>query len=106
MTLTLEAQLDLATEFRIPCTNETGGYAEVVVERSAASKLWAVTDGSFTGRQAWHDGAWRYVSGIGRAVAYRHSREEALGQQVAAIEGAAIDARVAAFRAAHAAGGA
>lgn len=101
MTLTLQAQLDLATEFRIPCTNETGGYAEVVVERSAASRLWAVTDGSFTGRQAWHDGAWHYVSDIGRATAYRHSREDALalGQQVAQIEGTAIDARVAALRA-------
>lgn len=101
MTLTLEAQLDLATEFRIPCTNQAGGYAEVVVERSAASKLWAVTDGSFTGRQAWHNDAWHHISDIGRSVAYRHSREDALalGQQVAAIEGQAIDARVAELRA-------
>lgn len=100
MTLTLEAQLDLAAEFRIPCTNTNGGYAEVAVERSHASKLWAVTDGAFTGRRVWHDGGWQYLSDIGRTAAYRHSREEALalGQHVAEIEGADIDKRFADIR--------
>lgn len=93
----LTDQLLLATEFRIPCTNETGGYAEITVERGMGPKLWAVTDGSFTGRRAWVNGGWQYLSDVGKVAAYRHTRKEALdlGRQVAAIEGAGIDAHVA-----------
>ena len=96
----LRAQLDLASEFRIPCTNETGGYAEVVVERGMGPGCWGVTNGSFTGRQVWVDGAWRYLSDVGKSAGYCHTRDDALtlGHQVAAIEGAAIDARIARLR--------
>jgi hypothetical protein len=96
----LRAELDLASEFRIPCTNQTGGYAEVVVERGMGHGCWGVTDGSFTGRQVWVDGAWRYLSDVGKSAGYCHTRDAALtlGHQVAAIEGAAIDARIARLR--------
>ncbi|MFI0742410.1 hypothetical protein ACH4PU_30690 [Streptomyces sp. NPDC021100] len=98
----LRAQLSLASEFRVPLPDAgAGGYGEVVVKRQqdGPGDRWAVTDGADTGLRAWVDGeGWRHVTDIGRAVAFRHTREEALllAHQVAEIEatcyGAEIDA--------------
>jgi hypothetical protein len=94
----LEEHLALARQFRIPCTNKTGGYAEITVEQgNDDSGRWAVTDGSFTGRRAWlHDG-WVTIYEVGWAAVCLHSRDTAIeiARQVAAIEGAGIDAHVA-----------
>lgn len=95
------AQLDLASEFRIPCTNKTGGYAEIIVERGEGdfSALWAVTDAAAINRSVWTDGGWRNIYRTGFTGAYRLSREDAiaLGRQVAEIESRAIEERVAAL---------
>ncbi|MFK0047894.1 hypothetical protein ACIQU4_28170 [Streptomyces sp. NPDC090741] len=83
------ARIDLATEFRVPVpVGSAGGYAEVVVRRDDQGELWAVTDGALTGLRAWVDGGWSYVSDIGRAAAFRWTREGAIvvAQQVAALE--------------------
>lgn len=82
-TLTVEQQLALAVEFRVPIPQvvPAGGYGEVVVRRDETGDGWAVTDGALVGLRAWtegEDGGWRPVSDIGRAAAYRHTREDAL----------------------------
>ncbi|MFD0353630.1 hypothetical protein ACFVHW_07755 [Streptomyces sp. NPDC127110] len=99
-----EELLGLAHEFRVPIPEAgVGGYGEVVVRRrpDGAGERWAVTDGAFSGLRAWVEGeGWRYVSDIGRAAAYRHSRESALelAHQVAEIEAACCQAEIAAVR--------
>ncbi|MFF4741301.1 hypothetical protein ACFY2W_36270 [Streptomyces sp. NPDC001262] len=100
----LRTQLALASEFRVPLPDAgVGGYGEVVVRRQqdGLGERWAVTDGADTGLRAWVDGeGWRHVSDVGRAVAFRHTREEALGlaRQVAEIEGACYQAEIDAHR--------
>ncbi|MFE3326828.1 hypothetical protein [Streptomyces sp. NPDC059176] len=91
----------LAREFRIPMTNELGGYGEVVVERGDTK--WAVTDGATTGKQAWVNGAWRYITDVGRVAVFTLSLQEALalGHEVAAIESARTDALVRTWRCAQ-----
>ncbi|MFD7554201.1 hypothetical protein ACFV9E_06630 [Streptomyces sp. NPDC059835] len=87
--LLAEAQLDFATEFRVPVpVGSAGGYAEVVVRRDDQGEMWAVSDGALTGLRAWVDGRWSYVSDIGRAAAFRWTREEAIAvaQEVAELE--------------------
>ncbi|MFE6272271.1 hypothetical protein ACFVQ9_26160 [Streptomyces goshikiensis] len=84
-----DARLDFVTEYRVPVpVSSAGGYAEVVVRRDDQGELWAVTDGALTGLRAWVDGGWSYVSDIGRAAAFRWTREEAIAvaQEVAALE--------------------
>lgn len=98
--LPLVQQLALVTEFRVPMPQGTaGGYGEVVVQRDEVGTLWAVTDGAFSGLRAWIDGeGWRHISDVGRAVAYRHTREAALllAHQVAELEAPCYQAEVAA----------
>ncbi|WP_043271972.1 hypothetical protein [Streptomyces sp. CT34] len=100
----LRQQLAMASEFRVPVPDTgVGGYAEVVVKRQldGRGERWAVTDGAFSGLRAWVEGeGWRYISDVGRAVAYRHTRDEALAMahQVAEIEAACYQAEVAANR--------
>lgn len=75
----LETEAELVHEYRVPLPDGPGGYAEIVVERNGQTGLWAVTDGSFSGRQAWTpQGEWRFISDIGRAEAYCYSRFDAL----------------------------
>lgn len=92
----LTGYLTKAREFRIPLTNQRGGYSELSVERGPGpyDHLWAVTDGAFSGRRVWHDGTWYYISEIGPALAYRHTLEDALalGEKAAAAESARLDA--------------
>ncbi|MFJ2191573.1 hypothetical protein ACIOJE_27190 [Kitasatospora sp. NPDC087861] len=91
-TMSAEQQLALAVEFRVPIPQgEAGGYGEVVVHRDQAGDGWAVTNGAMVGLRAWiEDEGWRPVRDIGRAAAYKHTREEALAlaHQVAEIEAA------------------
>ncbi|MCY0922362.1 hypothetical protein OS965_30095 [Streptomyces sp. H27-G5] len=98
--LPLVEQLALAAEFRGPLPQDkAGGYGEVVVRRDGLGTLWAVTDGAFSGLRAWVDGeGWRHISDVGRVVAYRHSRDQALllAHQVAELEAACFQAEVAA----------
>lgn len=92
----LEQQVALAHEFRVPLTNEVGGYGEVVVEKDSGLNRWAVTDGALTGKCAWADGYWQHISDIGRKAAYAYALDEALdlAHQVAEFEGAAYEAQV------------
>ncbi|WBP92000.1 hypothetical protein [Kitasatospora cathayae] len=100
-TLTVEQQLQLAVEFRVPIPQgPVGGYGEVVVRRDETGTGWAVTDGALVGLRAWiegEDGGWRPVWDIGRAAAYQHTREYALAlaHQVAEIEAANYQALLA-----------
>ncbi|MGW7444984.1 hypothetical protein [Kitasatospora sp. NPDC054795] len=91
-TLTVEEQLALAVEFRVPIPQgPVGGYGEVVVRRDETGTGWAVTDGALVGLRAWTEGeGWRLVRDIGRAAAYPHTREQALtlARRVAEIEAA------------------
>ncbi|MFD5433751.1 hypothetical protein ACFWJ4_16570 [Kitasatospora sp. NPDC127067] len=98
-TLTVEEQLRLAVEFRVPIPQgPVGGYGEVVVRRDQTGDGWAVTDGALVGLAAWteNDG-WQPVRDIGRAAAYRHTREQALdlAHRVAEIEAANYQALLA-----------
>lgn len=89
--------LTLAREFRIPLRNELGGYMELsIVRESSASDRWAITDGSYSGLQAWVDGEWRYIGDVGRAAAYTHSLDEALalGNEVAGTAGRQHDDQI------------
>lgn len=96
------AALAFATQFRLPLTNEYGGYGEVTIERGAGDyrDLWAVTDGSLTRLRVWVDpDGWQYITEIGWAGAYRHTLREAftLGRQVVEIESACLDAQISAL---------
>ncbi|MEU3399405.1 hypothetical protein [Streptomyces filamentosus] len=99
---TLTGYLAKAREFRIPLTNEHGGYSELTVERGPGpyDGRWAVTDGARGGRRVWHHGTWYYISEIGPALAYRHTLEEALalGEKAAAAESARLDAALQALK--------
>lgn len=98
-TMSAEQQLALAVEFRVPIPQgAVGGYGEVVVRRDQVGDGWAVTDGAMVGLRAWIEGeGWRPVRDIGRATAYRHTREKALAlaHQVAEIEAVCHQALVA-----------
>ncbi|MFE7194033.1 hypothetical protein [Kitasatospora sp. NPDC057541] len=98
-TLSSEEQLALAVEFRVPIPQgPVGGYGEVVVRRDETGTGWAVTDGALVGLRAWIEGeGWRPVRDIGRAAAYPHTRDQALGlaHQVAEIEAACHQALLA-----------
>ncbi len=37
-----------------------------------------LTDGAVAAQRCWTEGGWRYISDVGRAVAYRHTLDEAL----------------------------
>ncbi|MDH6709878.1 hypothetical protein P3T27_006627 [Kitasatospora sp. MAA19] len=91
-TLSPQEQLALAVEFRVPIPQgPVGGYGEVVVRRDETGDGWAVTDGALVGLAAWTEtDGWQPVRDIGRAAAYRHTREEALdlAHRVAEIEAA------------------
>ncbi|MEU9464443.1 hypothetical protein [Streptomyces sp. NPDC048312] len=70
-----------------------------MVRRHDLGTLWAVTDGAFSRPRAWVDGEGRRrISDVGRAIAYRHTRDQALllAHQVAEIEAACYQAEVAA----------
>ncbi|MGA4844677.1 hypothetical protein [Streptomyces sp. G45] len=100
----LRQQMALVSEFRVPVPDHgAGGYAEVVVCRERIDvDRWAVTDGALTGLRAWVAGeGWKYVSDVGRKVAYAHGRSEALelARQVAEIEAACYGAEIDALRA-------
>ncbi|MFE2639391.1 hypothetical protein ACFXKF_32310 [Streptomyces scopuliridis] len=101
-TMTAAQQLALASEFRVPIPQgSAGGCGEVVVKQDLTGDAWGVTDGALTGLQAWIDGeGWRYVSDVGRAAAFRRTREEALllAHQVAELEAACYQAEIAATR--------
>ncbi|MFJ6384695.1 hypothetical protein ACIQI7_32395 [Kitasatospora sp. NPDC092039] len=97
-TLSAEEQLALAVEFRVPIPQgPVGGYGEVVVRRDETSDGWAVTDGALVGLRAWvegEDGGWQPVRDIGRAAAYKHTREQALGLAHRVAEYEAINHQV------------
>ncbi|MEU4301930.1 hypothetical protein [Kitasatospora aureofaciens] len=99
ITLSTEAQLALAVEFRVPIPQgPIGGYGEVVVRRDETGDGWAVTDGALVGLRAWTEGeGWRPVRDIGRAAAYQHTRDQALAlaYRVAEIEAANYQALLA-----------
>lgn len=92
------ARLEMTREFRIPLKNRHGGYAELTIERGPGpfDDRWAVTDGAHKGKRAWRNGSWHYLSDIGPALAYAHDMDAALtlGEEVAIIEGASLDAEV------------
>jgi hypothetical protein len=94
----LAARLNLVREFRIPVKNRLGGYAELTVERGPGpyDDRWAVTDGAFTMKRAWHDGDWHVISNLGPALAYAHTMDGALtlGEEVAGIEGIRLDTEI------------
>ncbi|QKV98177.1 hypothetical protein HUT19_41385 (plasmid) [Streptomyces sp. NA02950] len=98
----LDARLQLVREFRIPVKNRLGGYAEVTVERGPGpyDDRWAITDGAFTGKRAWHDGDWHYISDLGAAAAYAHTMDAALtlGEEVAGLEGIRLDKEIEALQ--------
>ncbi|MFJ1757291.1 hypothetical protein [Kitasatospora sp. NPDC088134] len=67
------------------------GHGEIVVRRDKPGGRWAVTDGAQVGLRAWTETeGWRPVWDIGRAVAFRYTREVALAlaHQVAEQEAA------------------
>ncbi|MEV1040399.1 hypothetical protein AB0J01_27670 [Streptomyces sp. NPDC050204] len=102
----LAALLEKARDFRIPVRNTLGGYGELTIERGPGpyDDRWAVTDGALRGKRFWHEGlggaGWHYLSDTGPSLAYRHDLVTVvtLGEKVAAIEGARIDAEVKAAR--------
>ncbi|MFF8775073.1 hypothetical protein [Kitasatospora sp. NPDC015120] len=98
-TLTMEEQLALATEFRVPIPQgPAGGYGAIVVRRDETGAGWAVTDGALVGLRTWaEEEGWRPVRDTGRASAYRHTRENALvlAHRVAEIEAANYQALLA-----------
>ncbi|GGQ80994.1 hypothetical protein [Streptomyces flaveolus] len=98
----IAAQLALASEFRVPLPEGLGGYGEIVVQReSTGSDRWAVTDGALCGLRAWIDGdGWRYVSEVGRRVAFACSLDEALdlAEVVAKMMQEQHDAAIRAYR--------
>jgi len=98
------AALAFATQFRLPLTNKVGGYGEITIQRGEGDQrhLWAVTDGAFTGIQAWTEpDGWRYISDIGRAAAYRHTLRDAfdLARRAVEVESACWEAQINALRA-------
>lgn len=88
---------DLATEFRVPLTNEAGGYGEVVVRRlRLGADKWCVTDGANSQSKVWVDGQWTAITDLGLDAAHPYSLDEALttAHQVAEYEGATYEAWV------------
>ncbi|MDX3165955.1 hypothetical protein PV516_19395 [Streptomyces scabiei] len=98
----LDARLRMVREFRIPVKNRLGGYAELTIERGPGpyDDRWAVTDGAFTSKRAWHGGDWHVISDLGAALAYAHTMDEALtlGEEAAGIEGIRHDAEIRALQ--------
>lgn len=78
----LREQLDLATEFRIPCPGHFygGSQSDLIVRRNRDGQGWCIINPSWpeNGEHVWDDRQWRSRSELSRVEIYRYSRDEAL----------------------------
>lgn len=99
----LAAQLEQASQFRIPCPGHPyGPHADLTVERrpNGTHQHWAI----LRDHEAWTGTTWQSRSDLHRHEIYRYSRDDAIteAQRIAPLETTAFLEHVARLRTEHA----